>query len=111
MGRDAGQVTLLDAVIISATSYATHSPVDVSDYSGKTIYVQSSGDVTIYVQGSYDGTNWHEMVDESDTSRTWNCNNEKVYFGVDDYLRYIRILVHNATAAAITVTVVMDMVV
>jgi len=97
-------VKIFDSTPIPAYTAAVHAPVDVTGFNKKTLLVETNGSTTVYFQFSHDGISWYDWNTTAGTDVTLACNTEKVAFAVDDYTKYIRLIVHNATAAVVTCT-------
>jgi len=102
--RESDRITLFDSQTVPNNSAITHAAVDVESTSAKTLLISSDVAVTVYVQFSDDGTNWYDWVDAAGSALTLSVNNESKAWAIDDYTRYIRIVVFNASGTNATVT-------
>lgn len=104
--REVIEATVLDAVTIASGGAATHAGLDVDKASDLCTFISTDQDCTVYVQGSPDDINWYDLKSGADVDRSWNCNNEKIWFHEIALTRYIRVVIFNASANAAEVSAV-----
>lgn len=102
--RQAADIKLIDGYSVGASELITHAGEDVSGYSKLALFISSTENVTIYVQGSDDNLNWFDYKRVHDTNTTWNCDGEKIWFLLDSVAHYIRVLVYATAASTVSVT-------
>ena len=104
--RGYGSTVLIDAsTAIANNGYIATVAEDISEYSSVSIMVVTDGSLTVQYQLNDDGTDtdWFDPKNVSDTTLTWNCNNEKVAIPVDVAGNYIRIFISNSSGASVNV--------
>ena len=85
-GKRVEETTNLDG----ATSATTGSTIDCRWYNRITVQINctvNTGAVTVTIQGSVDGTNWHDMDAKTYTATT---GKDLYHYGYNTYYPYIR---------------------
>lgn len=106
--REAEDISIFESLSLPATSIVTHEGIDVSQFSGKTLLISSTASVSVYVQFSDNLSNWYDWCDATGSAISWTVNNVKKAIGIDDHSHYVRIVVHNSSASAVTCTMVLE---
>ncbi|MHC1610038.1 MAG: hypothetical protein ACXQTW_00270 [Candidatus Methanospirareceae archaeon] len=89
---------------LPASGLLTHDGVDVWGHCCIAFLVSTDQNCTIYMQGSDDNVNWYDFKSATDSDRSWNCNNEKIWVPINICAHYVRLVVYNAAASTATVT-------
>lgn len=105
--RDMVTTKVINNVSLAIGNVITHTGLEMAGYNHQSWLISSTGNVTIYLQGSNDNVNWYDHQDETDTARTFACSNEKIWIPVDNRARYVRAVVFATTASTVTVESVM----
>jgi len=102
--HEATDYTVFDAVSVPAAEVVTHDGIDVSGCPYVSFIISTTLACTVYVQGSSDNVNWHDLKSDADADLSWGCNNEKIWFRIPFYTHYVRLVVRNGGAVAATIT-------
>lgn len=105
-GHDTAVTKVLDAVSIPSAGAASHFGLDITNHDHTSYLVSTTTDCIIFLQGSDDNVNWYEHKSAADVDRTWNCNNEKIWFSDVHAMRFVRLVIQNLGGSTSTVTVV-----
>lgn len=104
LSRNSADLEIISDLVIDANATLILPSLDVAEYSGKTLLVSTSGNCTVYPQFSYDETNWYDWCDAAGVAISYAVNNVKKAIGINDFCHYLRFTVKNETAAAVTVS-------
>ena len=105
-GRDLTVDVVINSLSVAAGASVTHQGVDVAHAAKITGLVSSTVDTTVRPQLSDDNVNWYDLVDETDTLRTFAVNNQKRAFRIESGTKYLRLFITNNSAVAATITAV-----
>ncbi len=100
------EITIADNENVPAGNILTTIGEDVSDFENVSINLSADGVVTAYYQVSDDATNWYDPKTAADGNITFALSNEKLNIPVDRHTKYLRLVVNNASAAAVNITAV-----
>ena len=103
-GRDLTIDAVLDNFSVADGASITHEGIDVSHAAKTTVLVSTDRTMTIRPQISDDNINFYDLVDETDTNRTFDCTNEKIAFRIESAAKFIRLFVTNSVGAAGLIT-------
>lgn len=106
--RESVRHVVLNNVKVINLSLASHTAVDVSECSKKSVLISTTGSITAYFQASDDNTNFYTLTDTSGADISLAADNEKISFAVNDYCHYFRVIIYNNSGAEVTVTVVVE---
>lgn len=101
--REAAIFTIFTDEVIPNQTLATHLPIDVSDFGLKTFYLKSTASVTAHFQFSDDAVLWYDWVDLAGTAININVNNNSKAMAIDDWTRYIRLIIENNSGGNATI--------
>ena len=106
--RNFQDAIVIDALVVATTEIVTHSAVDVSSLSRKSILVSSSGTVIMRVEFSHDSETWFQWYDTNDQEITFSIDNQNKSIEVIDVAHYMRVTITNTSGVDSIVTVVIS---